>query len=325
MSDVVVELRDVFRVHRTGQGDAAALQGAELDLRRGEVLCLLGPSGAGKSTLLRVVAGIDTPSAGTVRVLGTDIGRQPERARARFRHRYLGLLTQSFEGSLSSTLTVAQAVALPLALRGLARGDRGRRADELLEAVALTGQGHAQLTGLSGGERQRVALAAAIAHRPALLLADEPTGELDQKSAAMIRQLITGLARASRMTVLIASHDPAVASTADRAVTIAGEGSPKNEEEGAPCLWSTEEVGCGSHPPRASDRHSRDAPEVGSRRAISLSSPWGRIRSATFPWMREPRRRMAFPARLGRLLRWRSVPSGAAMDRDLSGARFCTE
>lgn len=222
MSDAVVELRDVFRVHRTGQGDAAALQGAELDLRRGEVLCLLGPSGAGKSTLLRVVAGIETPSAGTVRVLGTDIGRQPERARARFRHRYLGLLAQSSEGSLSSTLTVAQAVALPLALRGLARGDRGRRAAELLEAVALTRRGHAQLTELSGGERQRVALAGAIAHRPALLLADEPTGELDQKSAAMIRQLITGLARASGMTVLIASHDPAMASTADRSVTIAG-------------------------------------------------------------------------------------------------------
>jgi ABC-type lipoprotein export system ATPase subunit len=222
MREALVELRDVFRVHRTGQGDAAALQGAELDVLRGEVLCVLGPSGAGKSTLLRVIAGIETPSAGTVRVLGTDIGRKTERARARFRHRQLGLLTQSSEGLLPSKLTVLQTVSLPLALRGYVREDRRRRANELLEAVDLAGRGTALLAELSGGERQRVALGAAVAHRPALLLADEPTGELDQESAATIRQLITDLARASGMTVLIASHDQATAQSADRAVTIAG-------------------------------------------------------------------------------------------------------
>ena len=220
MTEALVELRDVFRVHRTGQGDAAALQGAELDVLRGEVVCVLGPSGAGKSTILRVIAGVDTPSAGVVRVLGTDIGRRPERARARFRNRYLGLLSQSLEAPTS--LAVAQAVELPLALRGQARPDRRRRADELLHAVGLAGRGHARLTELSGGERQRVALGAAIAHRPALLLADEPTGELDGESAEVIRSLIHDVARASGMTVVIASHDPVMARLADRTVTIAG-------------------------------------------------------------------------------------------------------
>src|SRR5690348_17105235 len=118
MTDVIVELHDVFCVHRTGQGDAAALQGAELYASSSEVLCVLGPSGAGKSTLLRVIAGLQTPSAGTVRVMGQDIGRQGERARAAFRYRHLGLLGQSSDGMLAPDLPVAQAIELPLRLRG---------------------------------------------------------------------------------------------------------------------------------------------------------------------------------------------------------------
>jgi ABC-type lipoprotein export system ATPase subunit len=222
VTEQLVELRDVFRVHRTGQGDAAALQGAELDVLTGEVLCVLGPSGAGKSTILRVIAGLDTPSAGTVRVLGTDIGREGERARARFRHHHLGLLTQSFEGSLPTALAVSQAVELPLALRGSGRRERRRRATEVLEAVGLQDRGQMRLDQLSGGERQRLALGVAIAHRPALLLADEPTGELDADSARDLRHLIRGLAVETGMTVVIASHDPAISEVADRTVTIAG-------------------------------------------------------------------------------------------------------
>jgi ABC-type lipoprotein export system ATPase subunit len=222
MTCPVVELRDVFRVHRTGQGDAAALQGAELDVLPGEVLCLLGPSGAGKSTLLRVVAGIDTPSAGTVVVMGTDIGRKPERVRAAFRHQHLGLLTQSPEGSLPSALTVSEALELPLALRREPGRKRRRRVAELIEVVGLGQHTRARLGELSGGERQRLALCAAVAHRPGLLLADEPTGELDGESARLVRQLIIDLARPSGMTVIVASHDSVMAETADRTVTIAG-------------------------------------------------------------------------------------------------------
>ena len=223
MNDIVVELHDVFCVHRTGQGDAAALQGAELRASSGEVLGVLGPSGAGKSTLLRVIAGMQTPSAGTVRVMGREIGRQGERARAAFRYRHLGLLGQSSEGMLSPDLPVRSAVELPLMLRGqLGRRGRAARATELLETVGLRDRGRALPHELSGGERQRVALCTAVAHRPALLLADEPTGELDQLNAEMILQLIGRLATTDSMTVIIATHDQATASYAARTVTISG-------------------------------------------------------------------------------------------------------
>jgi ABC-type lipoprotein export system ATPase subunit len=220
MSEAVVELRDVFCVHRTNEGDAAALQGTNLELIRGEVLCVLGPSGAGKSTLLRVVAGIQPPSAGVVRVLGRDIGRMPARSRSRLRHELMGFLGQHTETALSPDLRMRDAVALPLALRGMSRRERRVRLDELFEATALADRADALPVELSGGERQRFALCAALAHRPSLLLADEPTGELDQASADAVRALIVGLARTNGTSVLLVTHDPATAELADRTLRI---------------------------------------------------------------------------------------------------------
>jgi ABC-type lipoprotein export system ATPase subunit len=220
MSEAVVELRDVFCVHRTNEGDAAALQGANLELGRGEVLCLLGPSGAGKSTLLRVIAGIQPPSAGVVRVLGDDIGRMPARSRSRLRHELLGFLGQHTETALSPDLPMRDAVGLPLALRGMPRRERHRRVDELFEAAALADRADALPRELSGGERQRFALCAALAHRPALLLADEPTGELDDASADAVRALIVELARANGTSIILVTHDPGTAEVADRTLRI---------------------------------------------------------------------------------------------------------
>jgi ABC-type lipoprotein export system ATPase subunit len=220
MSEAVVELRDVFCVHRTNEGDAAALQGTSLELRRGEVLCVLGPSGAGKSTLLRVVAGIQPPSAGVVRVLDRDIGRMPARSRSRLRHELMGFLGQHTETALSPDLRMRHAVALPLALRGISGRQRRIRVDELFEAMALADRADALPRELSGGERQRFALCAALAHRPALLLADEPTGELDDASAGAVRALIVELARTNGTSVILATHDPATAELADRTLRI---------------------------------------------------------------------------------------------------------
>jgi ABC-type lipoprotein export system ATPase subunit len=215
-----VELRDVFCVHRTSEGDAAALQGLDLDVDRGELLCVLGPSGAGKSTLLRVIAGLQTPSAGIVRVLGHDIGRLPARLRAKLRHQSTGFLDQHAESALSPDLPVAHAVALPLVLRGADPAVRRARVAELLEAASLRERSGALPEELSGGERQRVAVCAALAHRPALLLADEPTGELDDAAAGAVRELIAELARTGRTTVIVVSHDPLTADRAGRTVRI---------------------------------------------------------------------------------------------------------
>ena len=220
MSEAIVELRDVFCVHRTNEGDAAARVETNLELGRGEVLCVLGPNGAGRSTLLRVVARLQPPSAGVVRVVGRDIGRMPARTRSRIRHELMGFLGQHTDTALSPDLRMRDAVALPLALRGVPRRERRRRVDELFEATALADRADVRPAELSGGERQRFALCAALAHRPALLLADEPTGELDDASADAIRALIVELARTYGTSVILVTHDPATAGLGDRTLRI---------------------------------------------------------------------------------------------------------
>lgn len=216
----VVSLRDVFCVHRTGQGDAAALQGMSLDVERGAIVCVLGPSGAGKSTLLRVIAGLETPSAGVVQVLGWDIGRLAGRLRSRLRHTSIGFLAQHADALVPAELPARDAVALPLALRGVRRAERIERARKLLKTAGLEAHLATPAGELSGGERQRVALCAAMAHRPTLLLADEPTGELDARSADAVRELMADLARVEATTVIVVSHDPETGTIADRTVRL---------------------------------------------------------------------------------------------------------
>ena len=220
LRDPLVSVRDVFCVHRTADGDAASLQGATLDVAAGEVVCVLGPSGAGKSTLLRTIAGLQVPSAGVVAVAGYDIGRLGATGRARLRHELIGFMGQRSEALLAPDLPIRDAVALPVMLRGGSRRAAQARARELLESVGLGDRDGALLSQLSGGERQRAALCAALAHRPVLLLADEPTGELNAASAVDVRAVIASRARAHGVTVLLVSHDPDSPGVADRTVHI---------------------------------------------------------------------------------------------------------
>jgi ABC-type lipoprotein export system ATPase subunit len=215
-----VDARDLFRVHRTAEGDAAALQGLTLRVQAGEVVAVLGPSGAGKSTLLRVLAGLETPSAGRAAVLGTELGRLSPGARAGFRAARIGIVDQHHDRALPAALTCLDAVALTVALRGAPRAHGRRRAAELLERVGLADRAGALPAELSGGERQRVAVCAAVAHRPGLLLADEPGGELDAGAARAVYDLIAELAREHAATVLVVSHDPAATRIADRTVRL---------------------------------------------------------------------------------------------------------
>ncbi len=215
----LLELRDVFVVHRSSFGDAAALAGLDLDLRKGEHVCVLGPSGSGKTTLLRVIAGVQAPAAGRVLFMGRDIGRLGARARAQVRHRYVGVLGQSTH-ALSPDLPARGVVALPLALRGVPGRARAARAQALLDAAGLGDRGDAVAAELSGGERQRLTLCAALAHDPLLLLADEPTGELDATTAAEVRQLLGRMTRATGTSVIVASHDPQTEAHADRTITL---------------------------------------------------------------------------------------------------------
>jgi ABC-type lipoprotein export system ATPase subunit len=217
---VAIELRDVFRVHSTPEGDAAALQGLSLQVRAGEVLTVLGPSGSGKSTLLRLLAGLERPSAGIVRVHGDDLAKLPARRLARYRSELLGYADQHYARALTPELPARELVALQLGLHGTARTRRLRRADDLLERVGLSGKGDRRPMQLSGGEQQRVALCAALAHTPRVFLADEPTGELDAATAGQVYDVLADLVREHGCTTVVVSHDPESARIADRIVRI---------------------------------------------------------------------------------------------------------
>jgi ABC-type lipoprotein export system ATPase subunit len=215
-----IEVRDVFRVHQTAEGDAAALQGLSLTVREGETVTVLGPSGSGKSTFLRILAGLDRPSAGMVRVFGTELSKLPAREVARYRTSTIGYADQHYARALAPELSARELVGLELGLAGATQSERDRRADELLERVGLSDKRDARPEELSGGEQQRVAVAASLAHGPRLFLADEPTGELDAASARLVYGTIGELIRAERCTAVIVSHDPESASIADRVVRI---------------------------------------------------------------------------------------------------------
>jgi energy-coupling factor transport system ATP-binding protein len=227
-----VDVRDVFRVHQTAEGDAAALQGLSLTVREGETVTVLGPSGSGKSTFLRILAGLDRPSAGTVRVFGTELAKLPARDVARYRTNTVGYADQHYARALAPELTARELVGLELGLAGATPAERDRRADELLERVGLADKRGARPAELSGGEQQRVAVAASLAHRPKLFLADEPTGELDAQSARLVYETIGELIRTERCTAVIVSHDPESASIADRVVRIR-DGRVSEESGGA--------------------------------------------------------------------------------------------
>lgn len=204
----------MYRFFRAGEEETLALQGVSLTVAAGEFVVVVGPSGSGKSTLLSCVAGLDEPDGGTVLVEGARMSHQPEPVRAGIRARRIGFLAQSM--NLFGHLTVAGNVAFARTLAA----DRGRRGDDaLLESVGLAGRARAYPAELSGGESTRAGLAVALANDPAVVLADEPTGELDRTTEAGVLDLLVAAARGGAAMV-VASHSAAVAAVADRVVRL---------------------------------------------------------------------------------------------------------
>ncbi|MFH8801009.1 ABC transporter ATP-binding protein [Streptomyces sp. NPDC017936] len=216
MTMPVIELREVSRRYDDGP---PALHEASLTVRSGEAVAVLGPSGSGKSTLLHLIAGLDRPDSGTVTVDGVRVDQLGEAGSARYRRSKIGMVFQFFH--LLDDLTVADNVVLPARLAGAARGGADRRAAELLEILGIDRHAHAYPGRLSGGERQRVAVARALMNRPALLLADEPTGALDTAAGQDVSGLLTDL-NAEGQTIVVVTHDLALArSCTNRTVRIA--------------------------------------------------------------------------------------------------------
>ena len=211
----MIRIRDVVMRLSSGGRPLTILDGVTLDVAAGEVCAITGPSGSGKSTLLGLIAGLDRPSAGSIAVAGVEITGLDEDALARFRRETLGYVFQSYH--LIPTLTAAENVAVPLEIVGAP--DALSRARGLLGDVGLGERGHHYPVQLSGGEQQRVALARAVALDPGLLLADEPTGNLDSATGQII-QLLLALNRRRGSTLVLVTHDEALASHADRVVKL---------------------------------------------------------------------------------------------------------
>jgi predicted ABC-type transport system involved in lysophospholipase L1 biosynthesis ATPase subunit len=216
-SSCVLECRSLGFSYRGAAGPTAVLRGVDLCLQAGERVAIVGESGSGKSTLLHLAAGLERPSDGAVRVNGTDLGGLSERERTLLRRRDLGIVFQAFH--LIPTLTAVENVALPLELAGLGRGPDARdRALEQLTRVGLAGKAQRYPEQLSGGEQQRVAIGRALVHRPALILADEPTGNLDSATGESVFRLLLEQVAATGSALLMVTHSSALAERLDRTV-----------------------------------------------------------------------------------------------------------
>jgi len=213
---MLIQVRELVMRLASGGRAVTVLDGITLDVDAGEILAITGPSGSGKSTLLGLIAGLDAPTAGSVVVGGTDVGRLDETALARFRRDTIGYVFQSYH--LIPTLTALENVAVPLEIAGVAAA--APRAQVLLAEVGLAERGHHYPVQLSGGEQQRVALARAVALRPPVLLADEPTGNLDSATGKQIIDLLLALNRAGGSTLLLVTHDPALAERTERVISL---------------------------------------------------------------------------------------------------------
>jgi len=215
---VVVSVRDVKRVYHTGNETVHALRGITLDIFKGEYLSIMGPSGSGKSTLFNMIGGLDTPTEGAVEIQGVRIASLTRTEQARMRNRCLGYIFQTY--NLIPVMTALQNVALPLLLGGKAQGDANLKATELLEAVGLGERLHHRPDELSGGQQQRVAIARSFANDPGIILADEPTGNLDTKTGSEIIDRLSLLSRERGVTIISATHDHKMLAVSDRVVTI---------------------------------------------------------------------------------------------------------
>jgi putative ABC transport system ATP-binding protein len=212
MVEPVIEIRKLSKIFRRDSLAVAALQNVDLDVNEGEFLCLMGPSGSGKTTLLNLIAGIDQPTSGELRVLGEDLASMSEGRLASWRNAHVGFVFQTF--NLIPVLTAFENVEMPLLLTGLSGSERKKHVLLALELVGLQDRAEHYPHQLSGGQEQRVAIARAIVTDPTLLIADEPTGDLDARAAEEVLDILVGLNRDYGKTIIMVTHDPRAAQRA---------------------------------------------------------------------------------------------------------------
>jgi putative ABC transport system ATP-binding protein len=217
MSDLVIQVRDLVRQYDMGGEIVMALRGFSLDIRRNEYVAIMGPSGSGKSTLMNMLGCLDTPTSGEYWLNGQEVSRMPDDALARVRNKEIGFVFQTF--NLLPRATALHNVELPLVYAGVASRERRRRAEHALERVGLAERMHHRPNELSGGQRQRVAIARALVNEPSILLADEPTGNLDSATSDEIMRVF-GALHGQGQTIILVTHEASIADFAHRVVVL---------------------------------------------------------------------------------------------------------
>jgi peptide/nickel transport system ATP-binding protein len=219
-NETFVQCENLVKIYKVADLEVVALQGLNLELAQGEMMALVGPSGAGKSTLLNVIGGLDTPSAGGVRVAGWDLLKMKNRDRVRYKREVVGFVWQQPSRNLLPYLSARENVELPMQLNNVKSSKRKKRASDLLDAVGLADRAGHRPDRLSGGEQQRVALAVSLANNPALILGDELTGQVDSAAAGKVFDALVNINQAFGTTIIVVTHDPLVASRMTRVVAI---------------------------------------------------------------------------------------------------------
>lgn len=216
--EVVIRVRDLYKVYRMGDTKVYALNGVDLDIRRGEFCAITGPSGSGKSTLLNMLAGLEHPSKGEIVIVGKHIEKLNEKQLVTFRRERVGFIFQSY--NLIATMDAVENVALPLSFRGMGKAKRAKRAKEYLKLVGLERFMTHMPNQMSGGQQQRVGIARALAVDPQIIFADEPTGNLDSKTTMEVLKLMQTIVRERNQTLVMVTHDNNLATYADRIIKI---------------------------------------------------------------------------------------------------------
>ncbi len=241
----IIELSNLRKVYRIGNEKVVALDNISLDIKKGEFCCLLGTSGSGKSTLLNMMAGLEKPTKGSIRIKGQAVEKMSEKKLAKFRQEHLGFVFQSY--NLLPMLNAVENVSMPLTFKGISKSVRDKKSRAMLKAVGLATHEKHKPSQMSGGQQQRVGIARAFVAIPEIVFADEPTGNLDSKTTSEVMTLITRLARENNQTLVIVTHDLGIAKYADRIVHIFDGNIEKIEIINNSGEVSNEEVGSVLH------------------------------------------------------------------------------